>query len=176
VVAAAPRRLRALTLAVLASAALMTAACGDESEPSDLPTLSSAPSATPDAKAEVEAAYRGYQKATEQIAAAGTANPAILRPYATAELAQKTAEDLSLLIDDGFRIVGTQKIDVRSVTVNGDKADLEACVDPSEWITVKQGETPAPGEKGQPSGIALVDLVQQDGEWLVSDSKGGGKC
>jgi len=173
--AARTRRLSALTLALLASAALTTA-CGDDSEPGNLPSFSSSPSSTPDAKSAVEAAYRGYQKATEEIAASGNPNPATLRPYATAERAQKTAEDLSLLIDEGFRIVGTQKIDIRSVTIDGEEADLEACVDPSEWITVKEGETPAPGEKGQAPGLARVDLVQQDGDWLVSASEDGGKC
>lgn len=167
-------RLSALMLALVTSAALTTA-CGDDAEPGDLPTLSSSPSATADAESAVEAAYRGYQKATEEIAASGNPNPATLRPYATAERAQKTAEDLSLLIDEGFRIVGTQKIDVRSVTVDGEKAVLEACIDATEWITVKKGETPGPGEKGQAPDLASVDLVQQGGEWLVSGSKDGGQ-
>lgn len=174
--AARTRRLPALTLALMACAALLTACGDDDPEPAGLPTLSSAPSATPDAEAAVEAAYRGYQKATEEIAASGNPSPAILRPYATAERAQKTAEDLALLIDDGFRIVGTQKIDVRSVTIDGENATLEACVDPTKWITVKKGETPAPQEKGLAPGLAEVDLVQQGGKWLVSGSKEGGTC
>ena len=124
--------------------------CGEDS-PEDLPSFSASPSvsATPDAKAAVEAAYRGYQKATEEIAASGSPIPATLRPYATAERAQRTAEDLSILIEQGFRIVGTQKIDVRSVTIDGSKAVLEACVDATKWITVKKDQTPAPGRRAR---------------------------
>lgn len=163
-------------LAVLASTALMTAACGEESSPGDLPTLSSAPSTTPDAKAEVEAAYRGYEAATEEMAASGDPDPAKLRPYATAARAQKDAETLAVLFDQNYRIVGETGIEVRSVTVTGDKAVVEACIDTTKWITVEKGKQPAPDETGPPPGLARVQMVHEGGDWLVSSTEDGGKC
>lgn len=171
------RRLPALTLVVLAGAALVTAACGDDDPgPQSLPTLSSAPPATPDAKAAIEAAYRGYEAATEEMAASGDPNPAKLRPYATAARAQKDAESLAVLFDQNYRIVGETGIDVRSVTVTGDKAVVEACIDTTKWVTVEKGKQPAPDETGPPPGLARVQLVHEGGDWLVSSSEDGGAC
>ncbi len=159
----------------LAGLLLVLAGCSDE-EPGDLPAFSATPSASADATADVEAAYRGYTKATETLAASGDPDPAVLRPYATPELAQKDAETFALLFDQDFRMVGSMGVDVREVTVTGDSARLEACLDTTTWVTVKAGEEPDPTETGQPAGIAVVDVVQQGGKWLVSATKAGGSC
>ena len=157
--------------------ALVAAGCGDDPEPETLPTFTGSPSASAsDAKGAVEAAYRAYEDATEDMAASGNPDPAQLRPYATQERAQEDAENLAILFDQDFRIVGTTTIDVRSVTVTGEEAVVEACIDASKWITVKKGESPEPGETGQSPGLARVQLVQQDERWLVSKSTDAGTC
>ena len=161
-------------LAALAGAALVTAGCGDDPEPEALPSFTASPSA--DDETAVEAAYREYEDAIEAMAASGDPEPAQLRPYATPERAQEDAENLAILFDQDYRVVGTTSIDVRSVTVTGEKAVVEACIDASKWITVKKGESPAPGETGDAPGLARVDLVQQDGRWLVSKSADAGAC
>jgi hypothetical protein len=164
-------------LAAVAGVALVTAGCGDDPEPEALPSFTASASATaPDDETAVEAAYLEYEDAFEAMAASGDPQPARLRPYATPERAQKDAENLSLLFDEDYRVVGSTSIDVRSVTVTGEKAVVEACIDASKWITVKTGESPAPGETGEGSGLARVDMVKQDGRWLVSESAEAGAC
>jgi hypothetical protein len=168
-------RLPALALAFLAGTALGTAACGG-SEAEDPPAVSSAPSATPDAEAEIEAAYRGYEDAFAALGASGDPDPARLRPYATAALAQKDAEHLSLIFDEGNRLIADLGIDVRSITVTADAATLTACLDASRWATVKAGSTPGPEETGFGQRLTDVRLVLEDETWRVSGKKPVGPC
>lgn len=172
------RRIGAVLLLGLLAPAL--AGCGDDQPASTLPAFT--PSATPPSaaaadEAAVERAYREYLEAFNAIAADGDPDPQRLRAFATAEYAQRQAEGISGLFDEGLRVTGPLPVEVRSIRINGSDATLLACIDPTKRLTVKTGRAPSPGQTGQPRGQQTATLVRQDDQWLMANIDGApGSC
>jgi hypothetical protein len=165
-------------LLLTAAATTLATGCGED-RPEALPSFSSTPSAQDTAaadKAAVEKAYRGYIDTVEKMSATGDIKVATLRPWATAEAAQRNVESLSLLFDQDLRQVGDIGVDIRSIDVTGDSATVLVCLDMRKVVSVKKGQKPDSDAVGLPPGLARASVVRQDGSWLFDDSKDAGKC
>ena len=68
---------------------------------------------------------------------------------------------------DGILRVGEPTVSEPVVTVDGDTARAEGCVDESTWGAEKDGE-PLPSDTRGPT-PRVFDFVRQDGTWIVSE-------
>jgi hypothetical protein len=118
--------------------------------------------------ARVESSYRAYYAALERLMASGKAAPATMASVATWELAMENAKAASGLFSTGQHMVGHVAITVRSVTIDGDQAELSACIDGRNWVTAPlSSSSPLPGQTGQAPGGATAKATRTSaGNWL----------
>jgi hypothetical protein len=140
----------------------------ETSLPSAVGSSASASTSETAEKAKVESSYRAYYSALEQLMASGKADPAAMASVATPELALENAKAASGLFSSGQHMVGHVRITVRSVTIDGDRAHLRACIDGREWVSVPLASaSPSPGQMGQAPGGAKTEAVRAgDGRWI----------
>lgn len=149
------------------------AACsGESNEPTGLET-SSTPAETTDptptddpAVAEVEAAYAQYW---DVLVASENNLDETYEPLAsvmTDELAQRQVADIRGLVADGVTRDGAPDTGTPAVSVDGDTARVESCVDETPW-NVYYNEQPVPQETGVR--VRVIDFERIDGEWIVVD-------
>ena len=168
------------SLPLLTAAALMLAACGGGGEePEGLetttapPTTSAEPTPTEDPDAEavaaIEAQYQAYWDAvvaSENGQDEATSYPALLA-VATEVVVQTQIANVRQLIDTEVTRDGEPVVGPPQVTVEGDTARLESCVDEDGWNVYQNGE-PLERELLGPQ-PRVFDLEQVDGQWLVSE-------
>jgi hypothetical protein len=160
----------ALCLAVLASGCSSPSAAPGTST-STSQSSSTRPSSTSSTSetAQVESGYRAYYAALERLMASGKADPAAMASVAAPEQALEDAKAASGLFSSGQHMVGHVLITMRSVTIEGDRAHVSACIDGRGWVSVPLASTsPPPGDVGQASGGVNAELGRNDdGRWIL---------
>ncbi|TDD71962.1 hypothetical protein E1262_04335 [Jiangella aurantiaca] len=168
-----PARVVVSTLAA-AGLVLAAAACSGESEePTGLETsaATAAPTTTEDpdaaAVAEIEAQYQRYWDIV--IASENELDESYeeLKTVATELIAQTQVADVRGLVDTGVTRDGAPVLGPPQVTVDGDTARVESCVDEDGWNVYQNGE-PLERELLGPR-PRVFDLERVDGQWLVSE-------
>lgn len=168
------------TLPVLTAAVLMLAACGGAGdEPQGLETTSPpatepaepTPTEDPDAAAiaAIEAQYQAYWDAvvaSENGQDEATSYPE-LQAVATEVVVQTQIANVRELVNTDVTRDGEPVVGPPQVTVDGDTARLESCVDEDGWNVYQNGE-PLDRELLGPQ-PRVFDLEQVDGQWLVSE-------
>jgi hypothetical protein len=155
-----------------ASGAAAGAGPATTTAPTSAPVMSSSPTAEAGDQADVERVYRGYMAAKVTLGASGVPDPAVLRPWATEQLATSDAEALGLLFKADRRMFGTISAQVRSVVITGDVATLVACNDSSTWeaFTVKAGRTEGPDMVYRNKAtVSEAKLVREGDTWRMDD-------
>lgn len=160
-----------------AGVVLAAAACSGESdEPTGLetsaaPSETAAPTTTEDpdaaAVAAIEAQYQRYWDVV--IASENELDESYeeLKTVATELIAQTQVADVRGLVDTGVTRDGAPVIGPPQVTVDGDTARVESCVDEDEWNVYQNGEPLEHDLLGpQPR---VFDFERVDGQWLVSE-------
>lgn len=137
-----------------------------------MPQLPSTPPATASSiseSAKVEAGYRAYYAALERLMASGKADPAAMASVATPEQALEDAKAASGLFSSGQHMVGHVLMTVRSVTIEGDRAHVSACIDGRGWVSAPLASTsPSPGDVGQAPGGVKAELGRNGaGGWIL---------
>ncbi|TDC47975.1 hypothetical protein E1212_22545 [Jiangella ureilytica] len=172
-----PRR---ATAPVLTAAVLMLAACGGGGEePQGLetttaPATSAEPTPTEDpdaaAVAAIEAQYQAYWDtviAMENVQDEA-ASYAALQQVAIELIAQTQIANLRGLVDANVTRDGAPVVGPPQVTVDGDTARAEGCVDEDPWNVYYNGELVEDRELGG-SQPRVFDLEQVEGRWLISE-------
>ncbi|RIQ13304.1 hypothetical protein DY240_25910 [Jiangella rhizosphaerae] len=158
---------------------LAAAACSGESdEPTGLetsaaPSETAAPTTTEDpdaaAVADIEALYQNYWDtiiAMENVQDE-QASYAALQQVAIELIAQTQIANLRGLVDAGVTRDGEPVIGPPEVTVDGDTARAEGCVDEDGWNVYYNGE-PVERELAGPQ-PRVFDLERVDGRWLITE-------
>jgi hypothetical protein len=112
-----------------------------------------------------------------KLLAGGKADPKIMEGTETPQGALEDAQQAAMMFAAGDRMVGTLTSTPRSVQVTGNTATLITCVDSTQWVSVKAGTTPTPGQTGMAKGLAKAQFVRDaQGNWLLKDSGEAGPC
>lgn len=124
---------------------------------------------------EVAAAYLAYLAAVDQLLAGGPPDAARLADVATPEEALRIATNSVPLKSAGQVVVGaTVVLEVAQVSLDGNSATVQACVDGGGLSVVAADATATAGSSSVPASTALVDLVRHDGVWRVGRTRSGG--
>ncbi|PZF83415.1 hypothetical protein [Jiangella anatolica] len=172
---------RVVSALVAAGAALTLAACsGDADEPTALETTepaatTAAPTPTPSvdpeaaAVAAIEAQHRAYWDAVIAMENVQdeAASYAALKLVTTELVAQRKIADLRGMVDANVTRDGAPVIGPPQVTVDGDTARLESCVDEGPWNAYYHGELFERELDGPEPRV--FDLERADGQWLISE-------
>ncbi|WP_116947047.1 hypothetical protein [Jiangella endophytica] len=165
---------RAVVSALGAAGVVLTAAAcsGESEEPTGL-TTSTGPAETADptptedpAVADVEAAYARYW---EVLVASENGLDETYEPLVSImsdALAQRQVADIRGLAEDGVTRDGAPDVGVPEVSVDGDTARVQSCVDETPW-NVYYNEQLVPQETGIRARV--IDFERIADEWIVVD-------
>lgn len=158
---------------VAAAAALTLAACGgDAEEPTGLSTSDSTPSpeatktSSEDADtAELKDLYKRYWDAYGKAASGPNLDPALFKGVTTRGFMELklAAIDRELRTND-LRLIGDAKLSNVTVTIDGDSARVEACLDKSRWRLL-EGKKTIQSDFGKPEPDVMSAKRSADG-WL----------
>ncbi|PSK98280.1 hypothetical protein CLV30_12066 [Haloactinopolyspora alba] len=160
-----------------AAAALALAGCGD-GEPSDASTTakSGAPTATggstpaedPEAAAvaEVEAAYQRYWDVVVAAENSGEDSYEHLKTVANELIVQEQVAEIRSMREDHITRDGAPQIGTPQVTVDGETARVESCVDEHTWNVYYKGELA--DQESDPQ-ARVFDFKRDDDRWIVVD-------
>jgi len=146
------------------------AACSQEAAPQAPAPTTSAPTASPTATgAADETAVRDvvakYVDAMVTMENSAQVDPAPMHGIATDTVANAEAKRVKDLVDQGIHREGRPTLGEATVTVDGDSARYEVCMDQDDWVGVL-GDQKAGSDYGPlPTGWTLT---RTDGDWLVS--------
>lgn len=152
--------------------ATVVAGCGDDTEPSAEPTtLAPTPtvtdSADTEAVAEVKAAYEAYWDVVIASENDPVEDRSIFEGVATGLAVETQMARIRSLIEDGIHMIGEPEIGEPEISVDGDEAHVEACVDTSTWGAAV-GDVTAPPNAAAPR-PTVVTMTRADDTWLVSE-------
>lgn len=164
---------RRLVVGIALVGALTMSGCGNGDEPeAESPTAAeSATTAAPDpdeaAAQDIAAVYHRWWDAVVQAE-----NEILLDAVPFEGLATNLVIDQQLVsvrqyAEDGIHRVGQPTVSEPVVTVDGDTARVEGCVDESTWGAERNGD-PLPADTRGPT-PRVFDFVRQDGTWIVSE-------
>ncbi|MBB5788170.1 hypothetical protein [Jiangella mangrovi] len=169
------------SLPFLAAAVLLLAACnGGGDEPEGLETTTApgtetaepTPTEDPDAEAvaAIETQYQAYWDTVVAMENAQdeAASYAALKQVATEVIAQTQIANLRGLVDANVTRDGAPVVGPPQVTVDGDTARLESCVDEDPWNVYYNGELVEDRELGG-SQPRVYDLELVEGQWLINE-------
>lgn len=183
-------RCRSRSFAAGAAAALVAvtlSACSDSggitttvprSGPVSSPTPATSALATvADDEQLVTQRYLDFQRVVAESGATSDANDPRLAEYATGAVLESLRGKLAVRKQAGTRLYGSPVPHVQSVTVSGDRATVQDCLDNSATGLVDRAGTKlSVGREGQQT---TATLVREGGRWKVSEITtvaGGGSC
>lgn len=168
--------LRAGAATILGVVLLSVVGCSNDGEPESSPTTESTPVDEDAAdKAALATLYGAYWTAIIQAEADLNADPAGLGEVMTPDAAQQYAEFIQQKVDfELFRSGEPVVSDDLTITVDGDAAVVEGCVDHTTWVVGSRSGTGIeqmfpPG----PQPYVVWAERQGDGEWLISQTRFG---
>lgn len=146
----------------------LAASCSSDEPDIIEPVGTSAPSTSAEdqAKADIAAVYDDYWAAVIASENGPTADRALFEGIAIDVALEAQIRRVERMIDNGVKRSGEPEIGKPHITVNGDTARVEACVNQDSWSSTVEGSTP----EAQSSGPRpmLVDLRMVEGNWYVS--------
>ena len=152
---------------------LSVAACGDDDPSADPtpqiePDTSSEPATTEDptaaAVAEVEAAYEQYWDVVVAAHNSGEDSYEQLKTVTDEQVAQLVVAEIRGMRDDSITRDGEPDIGTPQVSVDGDTARVESCVDEHSWNVYYKGELADQESDPQPR---VFDFARVDDQWIV---------
>lgn len=152
-------------------AALAIAGCSDDDpEPAETltpaPTLTPTPDATAEAIAQITDVYDQWWDATIAATNAGSLDPAPFEGIASDIAINEQLLVVRQLNDGGITRSGEPEVAEPQITVDGETARVEGCVDESGWaVTVDGEEMPADDRGATPR---VFDYANQNGTWVVA--------
>lgn len=169
-----PMITRACLPAVLAAAVVLSlTACGDDEPVADsIPTTdpTSEPTPTEDstaaAVAEVEAAYQEYWDVVVAAHNSGEDSYAELKTVTNEEVAQLHVAQIRGMREDHITRDGAPDIGTPQVSVDGDTARVQSCVDEHSWNVYYKEELAEQESDPQPR---VFDFERVDDHWVVVD-------
>ncbi|PSK99776.1 hypothetical protein CLV30_11779 [Haloactinopolyspora alba] len=96
-----------------------------------------------------------------------TADRSLFDGIATGAAVETQLADVGSLKEDGIRRLGAPTLGEPAITVDGDSATVEVCVDSSTWGAAV-GDTTAPPQTPHPR-PSVVALERTDETWLVTE-------
>lgn len=165
----------ARSLAALSALALgmLIAACGaDEpaTEATPTPTATAAPTAPKsddaEAIAEIQAVYRAYWDAMVAAESGPSADPALFEGIATVPVIELNMRIVQGFIQNGIHREGAPDVAEPSVSVDGDTARIEGCVDLTE-SKLMAGDTEVGIQHTGPE-PRVYDAERSGDAWLIS--------
>ncbi|WP_139238421.1 hypothetical protein [Streptomyces aidingensis] len=118
--------------------------------------------------AALESLYADYWAALVTMENAEELDPSPLAGIASQELTEQQVSRIRPFKDNGMRRDGEPAVDKVTVTVDGDTARIESCVDEDAWLLLKNGE-PADLELLGPA-PRVFDAERVEGDWLITDT------
>lgn len=160
-------QLRAGAIVAAALAVALAGCSGDADEPAGLETTAP-PTAEPtsgDDAAAVEQVYASYWDAVITSENGPDPDPALFDGIATGGVVEEQLARVQNMVDEQQQRIGEPEIGEIQVTVDGDEATAEACVDQRPWGVVVQEQTQPPLEiEPGPIGVRL----ERDGDgWVI---------
>lgn len=162
-------------LALVGTLAMSGCGNGDEPEvestlPASEPTTTTttvAPDPDLAAAETITAVYHQWWEAVIQAENEGLIDAGPFEGLATNVVIDRQLLSVRTNAKDGILRVGEPTVSEPVVTVNGDAARVEGCVDESTWGAEKDGE-PLPSDTRGPT-PRVFDFVRQDDTWIVSE-------
>ncbi|MCV2394554.1 nuclear transport factor 2 family protein [Actinotalea sp. M2MS4P-6] len=133
--------------------------------PVETPSETATVDPTEDAEAEVLAAYRAYWAATVALFA-GNHDAAVYDGVAQGAIVEENLSQARYYEEYDLVLTGAPTFSNETVTIDGDRATVLACVDNSAWVPA-EGEVTGEIEPVQAGGLVLERI---DGTWLATDS------
>ncbi|PSK99778.1 hypothetical protein CLV30_11781 [Haloactinopolyspora alba] len=166
-----------ITAAMSAVLAVGVAGCSDDApdEPAGLtagptPTGTSSASPTGPSKADdvatIKQLYADYWDAVITAENGPNPDPALFDGIVTGDALESRVGRVQRMVDEEQRRYGKPKIGEVKVTVDGDTARAEACVDQRKWGVVVQGQTQPPFDDIEPGPIGVVTKRTKNG-WII---------
>lgn len=164
-------RLLGPVIVVLAVTALLVG-CAEEATPeqgSGVPPASSpTPSEAPeDDVAAITDAFERYLDAVVAMENGPSPDPALLFGIATDDVAGEHVRRAAEYQSNGIRRVGEPAVGTPDVSVDGEEARLEVCIDEDGWTAEVADGTPVTASPEGPT-PRVYGFAQVDGAWLVS--------
>lgn len=155
-----------LVLLFVVTVSLVGACAGPGGEPpvSVGASLTTTPTSTVDEVA-VERVFRAYLAGVVEMENSGDLDPAPLYGLTTDEVAGEQATRVMEHADIGVHREGAPKLGDPVITVDGDEALLEVCMDQDDWIGVRGDQRIVRNDGFLPRGYLLS---RSEGRWLVS--------
>ncbi len=139
---------------------------GLETTPPPATTATTTPPSTDEQDtAAIRDVYTGYWDALVDSENGPDADPALFDGVATGAVVEEQMARVANMVDEQQRRIGEPEIGEVQVSVDGDDATAEACVDQRPWGVVVQEQTQPPLEVAPgPVGVRL----QREGDgWLI---------
>lgn len=169
-------RIGALVAAVVAVGLLLSACGGSAKEPEGLNASDSGPATTPAETpsenpdvAQLKELYAKYWDAYGKAASGPKTEPKLFEGVTTRDFTEEKLSEIGQFVERNHRLVGQAKLSQVTVTLNGDSAQVEACLDTSEWKIIENGKT-IQSDFGDPAPVVLSAKRSDEG-WLFDDSK-----
>lgn len=161
---------RAVALPLLALSLLLAGCSGDDDSPLDAapPATSEPTEDAPDPEAEVLTAWEAYWKVHIASENNADASPEPFRDVATGSVVERQLKSVRDYAEMGLVRVGAPEFRDAEVTVDGDTAVVDFCMNEDTWGAEVDGEpVPAPDFGFRPR---QNRLELRDDAWLVVDS------
>jgi len=162
----APARLSLLGALVVVA----LTACSQQADPQAPVATTTAASPSPTAtdaadEAAVADVVADYVDAMVTMENSAQVDPAPMHGIATETVAKAEAKRVKDLVDQGIHREGRPTLGEATVTVDGDSARYEVCMDQDDWVGVLGDQTVGSSYGPLPTGWSLT---RTDGDWLVS--------
>lgn len=162
----------AVASTVLLATGLLAACGGEESgEASDISIAAGPGSFTPEEQEVVDAVGAYY----DALFGRGEGDlEEAMDGKLTDELASRLIPDETAFTEDkGLQYIGEHELDPQRVRIDGDSATFTGCINTSEVFLVEAGTAQTgPGSIAIDSSDLDIDLLREDGRWLISQPTG----